>query len=498
MRKWIAGIALMSVLMLAVHPASAAESSQEKEFRAFWVDAFHDGIKTPEQVDKLVADARKANVNALIVQVRRRGDAYFNRALEPRTEDPALQPGFDALQYLIDKAHGGSPRIEVHAWLATLPIWNSATPPKSPDHVFNQHGPSAEGRDYWLMTRVDGAERSGSDYVLDPGHPDAVEYTVEQYLNVVREYDVDGIHLDLVRYMGADWGYNPTSLERYRAETGAVGTPDPQDERWKQWRREQVTNLMRQVYLRSIAIRPDIKVSAAVIAWGKGPASEEEYRQSAPMQQVMQDWNGWLSEGIIDMAIPMNYDREHEPDQKLWFDQWITWEKDHQYGRHIVIGPAAYLNSISGTLDQIRRALAPSPSGNRAAGVSLYSYAETNKDGISNDVFYAALSGPSPYGEPVFPGRAEVPDMPWKTDPKKGFLMGRVKDARGPADGVKVKIRGPKGIVREARTDGNGFFGFTDLSPGSYVIQVDKRVAAAKVTKVKAGKVAEVNMQLIK
>ncbi len=81
---------------------------------------------------------------------------------------------------------------------------------------------------------------------------------------------MDGIHLDLVRYMGADWGYNPTSLERYRAETGTVGTPDPQDEGWKQWRREQVTNLMRQVYLRSIAIRPDIKVSAAVIAWERG------------------------------------------------------------------------------------------------------------------------------------------------------------------------------------------------------------------------------------
>lgn len=216
------------------------------------------------------------------------------------------------------------------------------------------------------------------------------------------------------------------------------------------------------------------------------------------MQQVMQDWNSWLAEGIIDMAIPMNYDREHVPDQKLWYDQWITWEKDHQYGRHIVIGPAAYLNSISGTLDQIRRAQEPSPKGNQAAGVSLYSYAETNKDGISNDVFYGALSGSNPYGEPVFPEWAEVPDMPWKTVPQKGFLMGKVKGMRGPADGVKVKLRGPKGVVRKTRTDGNGFFGFSDLSPGTYVIQVDKRVAAAKVTKVKAGDVAEVNIQLIK
>ncbi|MEW9033609.1 MAG: carboxypeptidase regulatory-like domain-containing protein, partial [Planifilum fimeticola] len=112
--------------------------------------------------------------------------------------------------------------------------------------------------------------------------------------------------------------------------------------------------------------------------------------------------------------------------------------------------------------------------------------------------FYAALSGPNPYGEPVFPEWVDVPDMPWKTVPQKGFLMGKVKGVRGPADGVKVKLRGPKGVLRETRTDGNGFFGFSDLSPGTYVIQVDKRVAAAKVTKVKAGNVAEVNMQLIK
>lgn len=496
MKKWVAGMVLMSLLILSAFPAEAREPSDQREFRAFWVDAFHDGIKTPEQVDKLIADAQRANVNALIVQVRRRGDAYFNRALEPRTEDPALQPGFDALQYLIDKAHSASPRIEVHAWLATLPIWNSATPPQSPGHVFNRHGPSAAGRDYWLMTRVDGAERSGNDYVLDPGHPDAVEYTVEQYLNVVREYDVDGIHLDLVRYMGVDWGYNPTSLERYRAETGAVGTPDPQDEQWKQWRREQVTNLMRQVYLRSIAIRPDIKVSVAVIAWGEGPTSEEEYRRSAPMQQVMQDWNAWLSEGIIDMVIPMNYDREHDPNQKLWYDQWIAWEKDHQYERQIAIGPGAYLNSVSGTLSQIRRAQAPSPNGNRAAGVSIYSYAETNKDGISNDQFYASLSGSNPYGDPAFPEWVDVPDMPWKSDPQRGFLMGKVKKASGdPAGGVKVKLRGPKGVLRETRTDGNGFFGFADLLPGSYVLQVDKQAAVARGIPVKAGSVAEVQLK---
>ena len=52
------------------------------QYRAMWVDAFNDGIKSRAQIQKLVADAQRANLNVLIVQVRKRGDAYFNRADE--------------------------------------------------------------------------------------------------------------------------------------------------------------------------------------------------------------------------------------------------------------------------------------------------------------------------------------------------------------------------------------------------------------------------------
>src|SRR5207253_3498 len=124
--------------------APVAEELDPPELRAVWVDAFHDGFKTPQQVDELVAWARGANLNALFVQVRRRGDAYYLKSLEPRTEDPDLTPGFDALQYLIDKSHQGPRRLQVHAWLATLPIWwQRDTPPLAPNHAFNLRGPSA-------------------------------------------------------------------------------------------------------------------------------------------------------------------------------------------------------------------------------------------------------------------------------------------------------------------------------------------------------------------
>src|SRR4051794_39886158 len=164
--------------------ASAETITDAPELRAVWVDAFHDGFKTPGQVDDLVAWARAANLNALFVQMRRRGDAYFARSIEPRTEDPDFAPNFDALQYLIDKAHRSPQPLQVHAWLATLPIWHVRdTPPQAPRHPFNLRGQAAYSTDTWLMYRDDGETWAGYDasgmYYFDPGNPEVQSYTTE-------------------------------------------------------------------------------------------------------------------------------------------------------------------------------------------------------------------------------------------------------------------------------------------------------------------------------
>src|ERR687888_2275400 len=175
--------------------APTSETLDAPELRAVWVDAFHDGIKTPQQVDDLLAWARAANLNALFVQVRRRGDAYYLKSFEPRAEDPGLAPGFDALQYLLERAHQSPQPLQVHAWLATLPIWHQRDqPPLTPNHPFNLRGLTALSTDTWLMYRDDGAAWAGVGatgmYYLDPGNPEVQAYTTEIYLNVLRSYDV--------------------------------------------------------------------------------------------------------------------------------------------------------------------------------------------------------------------------------------------------------------------------------------------------------------------
>src|SRR4029079_18113900 len=134
--------------------------------------------------------------------------------------------------------------------------------PVAASHAFNVHGLSADPADTWLMYRDDGEAWAGYDaagmYYLDPGNPAVQAYTTDVYLNVLRNYDVDGIHLDQVRYYEGDalrWGYNPTSVERFNAEFGRDPStqPAPEDPAWIAWRRDQVTALVRRIYTQAKA-----------------------------------------------------------------------------------------------------------------------------------------------------------------------------------------------------------------------------------------------------
>ena len=311
------------------------------ELRALWVDAFHEGIRSAREADDLVTAARRANINTLIVQVRRRGDALYTKGIEPPLDDPAYDPAFDALAYIVEVAHRAG--LEVHAWVNAMPVWRDEAPPKDPRHVFNRHGITAVGDENWLTASPDGNQKFPVGYFLDPGHPAAAEYLAGIYLNIVRNYAVDGIHFDYVRYpetddrlpRGATVGYNPVNLARFRRLTGRTDTPAPGDEAWMDWRRDQVTNLVRRVSIEARAINPRIKISAALIPWGQPPSNEKDFEDAAPMQRIFQDWHQWLKDGLIDLGLPMNYASETDARVRGWFDGWMRWEKNHSHGRHL-------------------------------------------------------------------------------------------------------------------------------------------------------------------
>ena len=499
--KRLALALIVALLVLPLVPGPASVAAGPAQFRAYWVDAFGEGIFTPAEVDKLVADSRAANINALVVQVGRRGDCFCNNASMPRTQANIAAYPYDPLQYLIGKAHAVG--IEVHAWIITTAIWNSLTPPRDPDHVYNTHGRGKTGPDNWLMRSYTGADRLGSEFYLDPGHPAAADYIVEMYLSVIRNYDVDGVNFDRVRYPDGGfpqpWGYNAVSLARFQDATGRSDVPAPGDVQWAQWRRDQITNIVRKVYVEAYAIKPHVRISADTITYGYGPQSVGGWESTRTYAEVLQDWRGWMREGILDLNIPMNYKRDHlitEPNnQRRMYHEWNEFSKDNQYGRETTIGAAIYLNRIDGSVRQVRAALAPSAAGNSGIGWVGYSYRSpdclsvapfcgpSRSTQTSRVELTKALTRPSEYDPvtpPVFAEPATVPGMQWKDAPTLGHVRGTVaSDSGARLDQVRVDIYDAEteALVTSKTTDGHGWFGAVDLAPAKYKVVVDQAVA---------------------
>ncbi len=527
-------LALLVSATLSLTPRTAGAASSE--FRAYWVDAFGPGMFKPAEIDKLVAAVKAAHLNAIVAQVGRRGDCFCNLAAMPRTQ-AAIDPlPYDPLQTLITKAHAAG--IQVHAWIITTAMWNSGIPPRDPTHAFNTHGPSKAGtHDYWLGVKYDGSIREtlspSANYFFDPGHPDAAKYMVDMYTSVARNYDIDGLNFDRVRYPDIPdtrwprdnaWGYNPVALARFHAATGRTDKPLPNDLEWSQWRRDQITNVVRRVYVETYAFKPGLRITADTITYGDGPQGySNEWTQTRPYRETLQDWRGWLEEGILDTNIPMNYKREHctggaitgcfnGADQRTWYVNWSDWAKDHQYRRSTTVGSALYLNTIANSVIQVRKAIAPSAAGNLGIGWVGYSYrtpddlanANTRSGDASRAELTTALTQPSAYDPitpPVFADTATIPPMAWKVAPVTGHLMGAVTTNTGtPIDQIRVNVydADTDAFVTTRLTDGTGWFGFVDLVPGTYKVFVPddarvtgKRVAIVKVT---AGTVADVTI----
>jgi uncharacterized lipoprotein YddW (UPF0748 family) len=534
------------------------------QYRAFWVDTFNTPLNNPSDVAAVVANATAAHANAIFAQVRRRGDAWYRDALEPLPDGVPIAAGFDPLAELIAQAHAVG--VEVHAYVIIGAVWNRppTQPPSRPEHVFNRHGFDPQtrqpqpGRANWLTRTLlpDGGPislggyRFGSEFWIDLGHPEAATYTVEVLLHLVHHYDLDGLHLDRIRYpelsiggqtpaTGANVGYNPTSVERFQRQHGLPEDgppPAPSDPQWSQWRRDQVTDLVRHIYLGALAHKPGLKVSAALIAFGASPTNEAAWPAAEAFWRVYQDWRAWTEEGLLDLAIPMIYRQEHTAAGAAAFDQWSQWTRQHQYGRGALIGQGASLNAIEGTLRQTRRALAPPPSGQPALGMVFFSMATSNIEVASNphaippgqaaprrpfaEFASALVTGKSVDGAvlyeepatnptPVFATPAIIPELAWKTNPQVGHLLGTVADEAGqPIDGARVTITDTGGGPPPAagrtsvstHADGSGTYGGVDLAPGSYQVTVtppgQAPYTAPDTVQVTPGEVARLDIRI--
>ncbi|MDQ0164312.1 uncharacterized lipoprotein YddW (UPF0748 family) [Bacillus horti] len=464
--------------------AQASTGEEDGSYRAFWVQAFELGLKSPQQIDQLVADVKAANMNAIIAQVVRRHDAYYVSEYLPFTQDPSVVPGFDPLGYLLEKAHQEG--IEVHAWVVLGPMWHSiyGGAPQDPNHIYNVYGPHASDEETWITKGYDGSIGNVMQPYVDFGHPEVVEHFVHIVQDLLTHYQVDGIHLDYVRYpenpggQPFGWyGYNPTALQRFQEETGRLDRPHPSDQEWLEWKVQQVDAAVKRIYLEATAINIDTVVSAAVLSWGFADPRTNDWWNLDPVQRAHQNWKKWVQEGYLDYTFVMNYDNDADPARANRYNAWIEWQKDLPRNRGMVIGPALYMNTIPNSISQINRALAPSQAGQHVEGISPYVYNVWSNDNSPRAHLLQSLVESTEWngGSPPFSTEMNVPTHSWK-EASNGHLLGRLVNKNGePLTGVPITLsRGNNGptIIGAFETDSNGYFGVTDLLPGQYFITI--------------------------
>lgn len=378
-----------AVLLLSVGMSQAAKP----EFRAIQVHTWIPGMLSQKEIDETVQWAKDANMNVLIMQARRVGDAYYDSAYEPRASNIDPDPSFDPLGYSIKKGHENG--LEVHAWFNVYRSWSTIKKPADPDHIVNQHPE-------WINKDFTGSSANGDGLFLDPGAPGVREYMVKLTGDIVSKYDVDGFMLDFVRYPGKTWGYSDSALAAFNATYRHTGRPSPNDVLWSRWRREQVTETVRAMYAEVNRLKPWVKFSAATIPWGP---CQSDFIKTDAYAEVFQDWQRWMREGILDINMPMNYKNPADSRQQGWYTDWLVGMKKWSYGRPAYSTIMVFRNDVAGAAEQVRLAQERG-----MPGVAGFAFSQTDCRAE-----LAAKLKATVFKEPV-----SVPTLPWKAKKPSG------------------------------------------------------------------------------
>lgn len=345
------------------------EPAAPREVRALWV--VRHTMTDPEAVRQLVERATANGFTDLIVQVRGRGDAYYNSPYEPRAEELADQPAdFDPLAQVIDEAHRAG--LRVHAWLNTYLVSDVRYLPKSPQHLIYRHPD-------WLMVprglavELYAQDPHAPEYLdrlvsfarqnptkleglfISPANRAVRDQLVQLWLDIASRYDIDGLHFDYVRYPNPEYDFSRSSLDQFRAEMERLLPEEERrffaekieeeplihvrtfPEQYAQFQRRQVNLLVERIYDQVKKLRPELKISAAVFA-NETDAAKSRY----------QDWKSWLQRGWLDAVCPMAY----TPDTELYGQQ-IATAISLANGREVWSGIGAYRQAVDQAREKI-------------------------------------------------------------------------------------------------------------------------------------------------
>lgn len=228
---------------------------------------------------------KAAGLNTVLLQTRLRGDLIYPSAIETFAESltghTGRNPGYDPLAFAIEECHKRG--MELHAWMVTIPAGNT--------------------RQVQLLGRNSVVRKNRSicklyqgNWYLDPGNPETKEYLSRIVKEITSRYDIDGIHFDYIRYPEqADKFPDKDTYRKYG-----------RGKELQQWRRDNITEIVRRLYTDIKALKPWVKVSSSPIGKYRD-TSRYPSRGWNAYHIVYQDAQKWLKEGIHDALFPMMY-----------------------------------------------------------------------------------------------------------------------------------------------------------------------------------------------
>lgn len=263
-----------------------------------------------QQLDALQA----AHFNTVLFQTRLRGDVIYPSAYETFAESltghTGKNPGYDPLQFAIEECHKRG--LELHAWLVCIPIGNK-----------RQVG--LLGKNCVVKKQPKLCKQFNGSWYLDPGNPGTAEYLSQIVKEIVARYDVDGIHLDYIRY--PEQGEKFPDKDTYRKYG--------KKQELKQWRRDNITHIVRRIYTEVKRLKPWVKVSSSPIGKFNDTRRYSSFGWNA-YGTVYQDAQKWLNEGIQDALFPMMYFQGNH-----FYPFALDW-KENKHERWIIPGLGIY------------------------------------------------------------------------------------------------------------------------------------------------------------
>ena len=347
------------------------------ELRGIWITRW--SWDSAAEIEAMMADVAASGFNTVFFQVRGTFDAYYASGVEPWAErltgTLGQDPGWDPLQVAVDAGHLQG--LDVHAYINTFPLWRGTEAPavSDPAHALTVHP-------QWLIADGDGtAQALNSSYVFaSPGNPSVQAHVRSVAADIARNYAVDGVHLDYIRYPGSQYSHDATSEARWASDGGD----------WGDWQRAQVV-----ATAAAISDAVDVPVTAAV--WGVHTNVFGWSGVSQGSVDYYQDSFAFLETGALDPNIPMIYWPVAEVEgARLDFRALIADHVSHASGRHVYAG----MGGESVDFDQLERCIEVARE-EGADGIVVFDYTLYATDLIR-------LRGG------LFADEAAPPAMPWR------------------------------------------------------------------------------------